>query len=109
MDQVATVYLIQATEMSRDLKLFGLDDDEKKGKMRKARTFTAWAVFSFQAMYNYYYFRPPLVKQPPKVTLPDPVLDRQWYGKFGYSILQAEIWFPLASHTNCTRRQSYTS
>jgi hypothetical protein len=95
MDQVAAVYLTQAIEMSRDLKLFGLDYDEKKGKMRKARTFTAWAVFSYQAMHNYYYFRPPLVEQPPKVTLPDPVLDRQWYGEIWVQYPASRILVPL--------------
>lgn len=95
MDQVSVIYLIQAVKMSRDLELFGPKIHGTSGKMRKARTFTAWAVFSYQAMFNYYYFRAPLLEQPPEVPLPDPVLHRQWYGEIWVQYPACRTLVPL--------------
>lgn len=81
LEKISAIYLEQAIEMSKDLELFGLDNRENKGRMRKARLFTAWTVFSFQAMFDYYYFRAPHLEQPPQIPLPDSMHDQQWYGE----------------------------
>ncbi|KAF2655122.1 hypothetical protein K491DRAFT_693149 [Lophiostoma macrostomum CBS 122681] len=81
LDKIGTMYLEQAIGMSKDLDLFGLNDHDKSTKMGKARIFTAWAVFSWQALFDYYFFRPPHLRQPPQVPLPDPRVEPQWYGE----------------------------
>lgn len=88
LDKIDTVYLDQATEMSKSLRLFGEDKYGKDTKTGKARLYTAWAVFSWQAMFNYYFFRSPHLMQPPQVPLPDSTLEPQWYG---------EIWMQYPS------------
>lgn len=81
LDEIGAVYSGRACEMSENLELFGTDDHGTDADMRKARLFTAWAVFSWQAMFDYYFFRQPYFSQPPQVPLPDPQLDESWYGE----------------------------
>ncbi|PVH99462.1 hypothetical protein DM02DRAFT_643005 [Periconia macrospinosa] len=88
LDKIGTVYLEQAIKMSKRLDLFGEEKYGKDTKIGKARIFTAWAVFSWQAVFDYYFFRPPHLEQPPRVPLPDSALDPQWYG---------EIWMQYPS------------
>jgi hypothetical protein len=67
--------------MSQDLELFGPGEWGAGTKMEKARLFTAWAVFSWRAMFDYYFFRPPYFNQPPQMPLPNPRLHPYWYGE----------------------------
>jgi hypothetical protein len=80
MDEVGTMYLKQACEMGRDLLLFGPDNNREGVKMGIARAFTAWAIFSWQAMFNYSFRRPPDLENPPQVPLPDARMEPKWYG-----------------------------
>ena len=95
MDDVGSNYLKRTCEMCRELDLFGDDDDKGDPKMSKARTYTAWVVFSFQAMYNYFYFRPPIVEQPPQIALPDAKQQPQWYGDVWVRYPQSQTIYPL--------------
>lgn len=80
LDTLGTMFMEQAIEMSKVLKLFAPETPIKSASMRKARIFTAWAVFSWQAAFDYYFFRSPHLTQPPKIPLPDPRTDPRWYG-----------------------------
>ena len=95
LDKIGTVYLDQAIEMSRDLDLFGPNDSNKSTKMAKARVLTAWAVFSLQAAFNYFFFRSPHLEQPPQVPLPDPRAEPQWYGEIWVQYPRNQIPTPL--------------
>ena len=75
------MFLGQAIQMSKALGLFGPETGNKDTPMSKARTFTAWAVFSWQAGFDYYFFRPPHLAQPSEAALPDPRLHPNWYGE----------------------------
>jgi hypothetical protein len=81
LDKLGTMYLDQAVQMARNLDLFELSQEERDPDIEKARIFTAWAVFSWQATYDYYYFRSPHLSRPPQIPLPDPTIDAQWYGE----------------------------
>lgn len=95
MDKLGTMYLEQAVYMAHDLGLFGPNKEEKNAKMQKARIFTAWAVFSWQAMYDYFYFRPPHLDRPPQIPLPDPTIHAQWYGEIWVIYPHTQTLTPL--------------
>ena len=81
--------------MGEDIGLFGAKHNSKSLTMNKARIFTAWATFSLQAQFNYYYFRPPHLQQPPQVPLPDPKVDPQWYGEIWIQYPRSQTPIPL--------------
>ncbi|KAF2994990.1 hypothetical protein E8E13_004061 [Curvularia kusanoi] len=74
-DEIGAVYSKRACEMGEDLKLFGPDSHGTGTNIAKARLFTAWALFSWQAMFDYHFFRQPYFNHPPQVPLPDPQLE----------------------------------
>ncbi|PVI08060.1 hypothetical protein DM02DRAFT_608166 [Periconia macrospinosa] len=88
LDETGTIYLEQAVAMSDDLNLFGLADSDTSPNMRKVRIFTAWSLFTWQALFDLCFFRAPHVKQPPQEKLPDPAVDPKWYG---------EVWLQYPS------------
>jgi hypothetical protein len=81
LDRVGTKYLEQALLMAHEISLFDAPADSEKDDVRKARTVTAWALYSFQTRYQYHYQQPPYVNEPPKLRLPDPVAYPEWYGE----------------------------
>jgi hypothetical protein len=91
LDKLGTMYLDQAVQMAQNLDLFGLSKEKRDPEIEKARIFTAWTVFSWQALYDYYYFRAPHLTRPPQIPLPDPKIHAQWYG---------DIW---VLYPNCKR------
>lgn len=88
MDKVGTSYLLQAMAMATSLGMFTATMGTESEKVRRARAFTAWGLFCWQAWQQFYFTRPPFIRDPPAYALPDPALDPRWYG---------EIWirYPL--------------
>ncbi|KAK0736367.1 hypothetical protein B0T21DRAFT_401867 [Apiosordaria backusii] len=66
---------------SRDLSLLKGPENALQGRKALSRSFTAWALFNFQALHAYVLFEPPLIKKPPDVSLPDPADNPEWYGQ----------------------------
>jgi hypothetical protein len=95
MDEVGTMYLKRAYEMSEDLGLFGPTYDGEGTNMGKARIFTAWAIFSWQATFNFAFFRPPDLEQPPQLLLPDPEVEPQWYPEIWIQYPYDQTAYPL--------------
>ncbi|KAI0180537.1 hypothetical protein GGR52DRAFT_531750 [Hypoxylon sp. FL1284] len=89
MDKVGTSYLLQAIAMAASLDMFSATMGTDNEKMRRARAFTAWGLFCWQAWQRFYFTMPPFIINPPDYPLPDPALDAGWYG---------EIWirYPLS-------------
>ncbi|KAI2465995.1 hypothetical protein F4781DRAFT_445511 [Annulohypoxylon bovei var. microspora] len=105
MDKVGTSYLLQGMAMATNLKLFTATCGTRDGEMRKARAFTAWGLFCWQAWQRFYFARPPLLEKAPAYPLPDPMADPKWYG---------EIWirYPLSqnlypTNLNCTIKSNF--
>ncbi|KAM3497815.1 hypothetical protein MY10362_008848 [Beauveria mimosiformis] len=90
MDKVGKMYMLQAIAMAHDMKLFKDDADIKSKRMRRARAFTAWCLYTWDAMQSFYYRQEPLIREPPDTPIPDVKRDPSWYG---------EIWvrYPLSS------------
>jgi len=47
-DKVGSAYLAQSVAIGRQLGLFSKDEGTTKRKMRLARSFTAWGLFTYQ-------------------------------------------------------------
>ncbi|KAH6607270.1 hypothetical protein Trco_003583 [Trichoderma cornu-damae] len=90
MDKVGMPYLTQALKIAQQIDLFGDNANEKNGRMVHARVFTAWALFNWQCIQSYYYYRAPLIPDPPATPLPCPDEHPFWYGDF-------KLRYPLSS------------
>ncbi|KAM0248381.1 hypothetical protein ACHAQJ_009506 [Trichoderma viride] len=82
MDKIGLIYLNHALKKAQQLDLFGDHAMEDNERMIHARVFTAWALFNWQCILSYYYYRAPLIPDPPAVPLPDPDRHPFWYGDF---------------------------
>ncbi|KAL4725847.1 hypothetical protein ACLX1H_006521 [Fusarium chlamydosporum] len=81
MDEVGLMYAKRACEMGNELGLFGPDRNGKRTKLGNARVFTAWAIFSWQANFDFAFFRPPYFEGPPEMSLPVAIIEPLWYGE----------------------------
>lgn len=82
MDKVGQPYLMHGLRLAQQLELFGDHAHVKNQRMIHARVFTAWALFNWQCIQSYYYYRAPLIPDPPATPLPDPDEHPFWYGDF---------------------------
>ncbi|KAF4972199.1 hypothetical protein FSARC_1181 [Fusarium sarcochroum] len=89
MENIGKSYMLQAVAMAHDIDLFKVDPRIKSRKMQRARAFTAWCLYTWDAMQSFYFRQEPLIKTPPETPLPDIKADPSWYG---------EIWvrYPLS-------------
>ncbi|KAH7130570.1 hypothetical protein B0J11DRAFT_523464 [Dendryphion nanum] len=76
-DQIGRTYTAHALSMAHDLNLFKSAQSVKNKNMQKARIWTAWSLYTWQAMISYYFHQPPCYTIPPEDPLPD---DPLWYG-----------------------------
>ncbi|KAI0887566.1 uncharacterized protein GGS22DRAFT_186400 [Annulohypoxylon maeteangense] len=105
MDKVGTSYLLQAMAMATNINLFTATCGTRDGITRKARAFTAWGLFCWQAWQRFYFGLPPLLASAPAYPLPDPMVDPKWFG---------EVWirYPLGqdiypTHLGCTMKANF--
>ncbi|KAF2655837.1 hypothetical protein K491DRAFT_778387 [Lophiostoma macrostomum CBS 122681] len=95
LDQVGHVYMVQAVKMAHNLDLFALSEGNERTEMDRARQYTAWCLFSWQAMVLFHYRRPTLFKQPPRTRLPDPHKDPSFYGEIYVKYPQSSSLHPV--------------
>ena len=80
MDKIGRSYLLQAVAMAHDLKLFQSSSDKAMSKkMQRARTFTAWCLFAWDAMHSFHYRLSPLFDEAPECPLPSAQDHPSWY------------------------------
>ncbi|KAI0593504.1 hypothetical protein F4775DRAFT_577668 [Biscogniauxia sp. FL1348] len=87
-DSIGWAYSIQALALAHNMGMFDAELRTTSKKVHDAQVFTAWTMFLFQNHNGWYFLRPPLINDPPKVPLPDPVEHPEFY---------PEIWvrYPL--------------
>ncbi|KKO98434.1 hypothetical protein THAR02_09461 [Trichoderma harzianum] len=90
MDKVGQPYLMHALKVAQQLDLFGDHANETYERMVHARVFTAWALFNWQCIQSYYFYRAPWIPDPPAKPLPSPDEHPFWYGDF-------KLRYPLSS------------
>ncbi|KAF4994626.1 hypothetical protein FGRMN_5671 [Fusarium graminum] len=78
---VDAMYAKRACEMCQELDLFGPERAGEDAEMRKARVFTAWCVYSWQASFHFSFFTSPFFDKPPETPLPSAKLEPEWYGE----------------------------
>lgn len=100
LDAIGWTYTLQAITIAYDIQLFDTAATVKSVKERRARDFTAWALFNYQwyvsyfkwfllrrlltrqySLHCYVMFDVPVIKNPPDIALPDPLVDPEWYGQ----------------------------
>lgn len=83
LDNLATSFLDHALSVGKRINMFDISDSRNGVglEMTKAHLFTAWRVFAWQTMFNYSFFRPPLMEYPPGQRLPSMEADGEWYGE----------------------------
>ncbi|KAM5360090.1 hypothetical protein ACJZ2D_014001 [Fusarium nematophilum] len=87
-DKIGLAYLVQGCAIAHRIRLFETPVAIESSRIRNARNYTAWALYSWQSLMCFHYFRAPLIDRPPEMALPDPLEHPDWYG---------EIWlrYPL--------------
>jgi len=93
MDEIGSLYAKRACEMGKELDLFG--PDKYSSNLGKARVFTAWGIFSWQANFDFAFFRPPYLQYPPQIPLPDATVEPLWYGEVWVQYPDDPIKYPL--------------
>ncbi|KIW00564.1 uncharacterized protein PV09_07918 [Verruconis gallopava] len=94
-DRVGFTYLLQATAMAHDIKLFATVDANVTVWNAASRLFTAWGLFNWQAQHCYYLFRPPLLLRSPP-PLPDPSPGLKFYPEILIRYPSDQLLFSLS-------------
>lgn len=81
--------------MGRDIGIFAAENQSTDVEMSKARIFTAWAVYMWQSMTNYYFRRKPYLTRPPQSPLPDAVRNPKWFGEIWLQYPRDQSIVPL--------------
>ncbi|KAL6828048.1 hypothetical protein V8C40DRAFT_243377 [Trichoderma camerunense] len=81
-DKLGLTYLDRAIAIAEDLQIFGDNSHIEENTLRHARNFTAWCLYKYQTIMGYYYFKCPIITNPPVFPLPDPYSEPSWYGDF---------------------------
>ncbi|KAI8943580.1 hypothetical protein NX059_001576 [Plenodomus lindquistii] len=90
MDKEGLSYTLLANTMARKIRLFEIPPSHSTARMRRAREYTAWALWSWNISVDYNFRQTPSLKHPP-FRAPDPDMDPSWY---------AEVY--LQYHTSTT-------
>ncbi|KAF5665624.1 nitrate assimilation regulatory nirA [Fusarium denticulatum] len=90
MDHLSSAFLVHSIEIAHELELFEPTTYIMNKKLRNSHDLTAWSLFHWQCTLSYQYMTQPLLKTPPKTSLPDPDRDPEWFG---------EIWLKYPSST----------
>jgi hypothetical protein len=91
-DKIGSAYTIRAIGMAYDLNLFKSCQDIKSESMRKARIWTAWSLYAFQAATTYDHHQPLYLTEAPEDPLPS---DPAWYGELYFQYPHSGEAFPL--------------
>ncbi|KAI2631054.1 hypothetical protein GGR54DRAFT_628061 [Hypoxylon sp. NC1633] len=94
-DKQGKSYLLQAIAMATNLDLFSATAGTEDEKIRRARAFTAWGLYCWQAWQRFYFTLPPFIRDPPAYPLPDPTLDPEWYGEIWIRYPLSQKIFPI--------------
>ncbi len=90
--QVGKAFTVQCISMAHRFGLFQKSSNDVSHKMEKARTWTAWSQYAWQAMIRYSIFKQPYQREPPESSLPK---DPSWYGEIYLQYPQKEKLIPM--------------
>ncbi|KAH7169062.1 hypothetical protein DER46DRAFT_624358 [Fusarium sp. MPI-SDFR-AT-0072] len=83
-DSASYQYLTKAVALANLMGLFNSPSEymeqDADQDIKVVREVTAWALFAWQGIMSSMFHEPPLVKEPPQTSYPDPVKFPFWYG-----------------------------
>ncbi|KAM7189834.1 hypothetical protein V8F20_009971 [Naviculisporaceae sp. PSN 640] len=97
MDKIAYTFVRQAVQLADQYGIFRKETyaQIRSEKMRNAQLFTAWALYAWNGVVSFYFFREPLIRSPPEIPMPDPASDPTWYGEVLLRYPSAEAIVPM--------------
>ncbi|KAF6824617.1 C6 transcription factor [Colletotrichum musicola] len=95
LDKVGRLYLNHSIYLAEKMGLFEGPKEEDDQRTRKAKLFTAWAVYNFSTHCTFYLIQRPLVEKPPRIPLPDPEANPSWYGEIRIRYPASAETFPI--------------
>ncbi|KAF3011042.1 hypothetical protein E8E13_011043 [Curvularia kusanoi] len=75
LDKLGDLYGVRGIEIAKEMRLFDGNADVASERLRHARNFTAWCVFSIDVQLSLLFFRPALLSSPPQFKLPGPAIN----------------------------------
>ncbi|KAH7174944.1 uncharacterized protein B0J16DRAFT_364916 [Fusarium flagelliforme] len=93
LDEIGQAYRVSSVSMANKLNLFSGCTPGPTERIRRGNSFTAWAIYKWDALVSFALQQGPLLTKPPAEPLPNPATDPQWYG---------EIWVKYPSNTHLT-------
>ncbi|KAK8023274.1 Nitrogen assimilation transcription factor nit-4 [Apiospora marii] len=94
LDEIGQAYRIHAIALAHELGFYDGPITAPSEKMRKAKIYTAWALYSWESLVGFSFMIPPLLKEPPHDPLPDPAKDAQWYGEIWVKYPSSQVLTP---------------
>ncbi|KAK8109399.1 C6 transcription factor, partial [Apiospora kogelbergensis] len=94
LDELGQSYRIHAIALANELGFYDGPITSPNEKLRHANIYTAWALYSWEALVAFSFMIPPLLKQPPHDQLPDPAQDSQWYGEIWLKYPSSQVLTP---------------
>ncbi|KAF5716035.1 nitrate assimilation regulatory nirA [Fusarium mundagurra] len=95
MDPLSSGFLVRSIEIAHELGLFEPTTYILNKKLRNSYDLTAWSLFHWQCTLSYQFMTQPLLKTPPKTSLPDPDRDPDWYGEIWLKYPSSSTLVPL--------------
>ncbi|KAF5570420.1 nitrate assimilation regulatory nirA [Fusarium phyllophilum] len=95
MDPLSSAFLVRSIEIAHELGLFEPTTYIMNKKLRNSYDLTAWSLFHWQCTLSYQFMTQPLLKTPPKASLPDPDHDPDWYGEIWLKYPSSSTLVPL--------------
>ncbi|KAK4216924.1 hypothetical protein QBC37DRAFT_78044 [Rhypophila decipiens] len=83
-DKTAYTFVCQAVDLAKEMGIFKRETQveiKSDEKMRNAQVYTAWSLYAWTSVASFYFFREPLIRDPPETPLPDPDANPTWYGE----------------------------
>ncbi|PVH93022.1 hypothetical protein DM02DRAFT_697757 [Periconia macrospinosa] len=75
LDKVGDTYGLKGLAIAQELRLFDNNTRISSKRVRNARNFTAWCLFSIDSLFAWQLTRRPFLTKPPKFSLPDPSVN----------------------------------
>jgi hypothetical protein len=82
LDKLGDVYGLQGFALAHEMELMDGNTHILSRRLRDAYNYAAWGLFNMDSLFAWQFLRKPVFSYPPRVHLPDPAVQSEWYGEF---------------------------
>ncbi|KAG8669279.1 hypothetical protein FPOAC1_008668 [Fusarium poae] len=107
MDPLSKAYLVQAIKMAQELELFEPTTYIMNKKLKNSYDLTAWSLFHWQCTLSYQFMTVPVLKAPPRNSMPSPQRDPEWFGEIWLKYPSSSVLIPLQIGTTFKARMDF--